>query len=108
MMRIYVGNLPYTAAFDDLHDAFSEFGPVDNLHIVTDRQTGRSKGFAFLEMDEEDAAAAIEALNGAEYEGKKLEVNRAPVRRERSRTVTYHRDSFAQDHRSGRGESEKY
>lgn len=97
MIRIYVGNLPFTAAYNDLFDAFSEFGPVANLHIVTDSLTGRSKGFAFLEMPEPEGQEAINALNGAEYEGKFLEVNRAPMRRNRGRTVTYHRPDFPAD-----------
>lgn len=100
MIRIYVGNLPFTAAYNDLFDAFSEFGTVENLHIVTDSLTGRSKGFAFLEMSEEEGQAAIDALNGAEYEGKFLEVNRAPMRRNRGRTVTYHRPDFPAETRS--------
>lgn len=97
MIWIYVGNLPFTAAYNDLFEAFSEFGPVENLHIVTDTLTGRSKGFAFLEMPEEEGQAAINALSGAEYDGKFLEVNRAPMRRNRGRTVTYHRPDFPGD-----------
>ena len=91
MIRIYIGNLPFTAAYNDLNDAFSAYGPVENLHIVTDRDTGRSKGFAFLEMPESEARAAIAALNGADYDGRRLEVNEAPSRKGKTRTSTYRR-----------------
>lgn len=91
MMRIFVGNLPFTAAYNDLYEAFAAYGNVENLHIVTDRLTGRSKGFAFLEMDESAGRAAVQALNGAEYDGRNLEVNRAPMPKGRSRTMTYRR-----------------
>jgi RNA recognition motif-containing protein len=97
MIRIFIGNLPFSAAYNDLNEAFSAFGPVENLHIVTDRDTGRSKGFAFLEMDEEDGNAAIAALNGAEYDGRALEVNKAPLKRGRTRTVTYRRNDEIDD-----------
>lgn len=97
MIRIFIGNLPYSAAYNDLNEAFSAFGPVENLHIVTDRETGRSKGFAFLEMEDEDGKAAIAALNGADYDGRALEVNKAPMRRGGTRTVTYRRSEEAED-----------
>ncbi|MBN1295672.1 RNA-binding protein [bacterium] len=77
-MNIYVGNLSYTTSEDSLQNAFSEFGTVSSVRIVTDRATGRSKGFAFVEMPEDDEAqTAIDALNGAEVDGRMLRVNPA-------------------------------
>jgi RNA recognition motif-containing protein len=102
MIRIFVGNLPYSASYNDLLDAFSAYGAVENLHIVTDRDTGRSKGFAFLEMPGPEGNAAIAALNGADYDGRNLEVAEAPLRRGHTRTSTYHRPSVGSDGKPGR------
>ncbi|HZD59814.1 MAG TPA: RNA-binding protein [Anaerolineae bacterium] len=82
--KIYVGNLPYTVTEDELREVFAEKGTVLSANIVTDRETGRSRGFGFVEMeDAEAAAAAIEELNGAELQGRKLVVNEARPREER-------------------------
>lgn len=76
--KIYVGNLPYTISNDDLASAFADFGNVESAKIITDRDTGRSKGFGFVEMSSDDeAASAIEALNGKDFNGRNLTVNEA-------------------------------
>jgi len=82
-MRIYVGNLSYSTSDASLRELFSEHGTVDSASVATDRDTGRSRGFGFVDMPEDDAAkAAIEALNGAELDGRALTVNEARPRPE--------------------------
>ena len=81
-MNIYVGNLPFSAKEDDLRDIFSEYGEVKSAKIITDRETGRSRGFGFIEMSDSDAKKAIDTLNGAELEGKQLTINEARQKRE--------------------------
>jgi len=77
-MRIYVGNLSYSTTEDALRAAFEEYGPVETATIVTDRTTGRPRGFAFVEMaEDEDAHKAIGALDGSELDGRTLVVNEA-------------------------------
>jgi RNA recognition motif-containing protein len=86
-MRIYVGNLPYSVTRDQLAQLFSPFGEVTDIHVVTDRQTGRPKGFAFVEMDDAGAQKAISQLNGSALGERALTVNEArpqPERREGS------------------------
>ncbi len=80
--RIYVGNLSFNTTSDELRDTFGEFGEVANASVVSDRETGRSRGFAFVEMDS-GADEAIEALNGRELSGRTLTVNEARPREER-------------------------
>jgi cold-inducible RNA-binding protein len=76
--KIYVGNLPFSATSESLNEMFSQFGTVDSAKIVTDRDTGRSKGFGFVEMSSGDEAqAAIEKLNGSDLGGRSLVVNEA-------------------------------
>jgi RNA recognition motif-containing protein len=83
-MNIYVGNLSYNLTEDELRKAFEEFGAVDSARIITDRDTGRAKGFAFVEMGNDgEAKAAIEALNGKELGGRAMNVNEARPRPER-------------------------
>ena len=83
-MDIYVGNLPWSATEQELADAFGAHGAVAKATIITDRDSGRSKGFAFVTMDDNDEAnAAIEALNGSEMGGRPLKVNEARPREER-------------------------
>lgn len=83
-MNIYVGNLSYGLNDNDLKDLFSEYGSVNSAKIIEDRDTGRSKGFGFVEMgSEEDGNKAIEGLNGHEVEGRSLTVNEARPREER-------------------------
>jgi RNA recognition motif-containing protein len=77
-MNIYVGNLPWTLSDDDLQDLFSQYGEVSSVKIISDRDTGRSKGFAFIEMPDQDSGtAAIEALDGSEVDGRDIRVNEA-------------------------------
>ena len=76
--RLYVGNLPYSITESALQEMFSEAGPVGSVKLITDRDTGRSKGFAFVEMDTEEAAdRAIAEFNGRKLEGRPLTVNEA-------------------------------
>ena len=81
--KIYVGNLPFTATDQELEELFSAHGAVSSARVITDRETGRSRGFGFVEMDDETAAdAAIRGLNGKDMGGRPLRVNEA---KERSR-----------------------
>lgn len=85
MKRIYVGNLSFACTEEDVRSAFEPHGPVDSVHIVADRDTGRSRGFAFVEMaDAGQAEEAIDALNGADLGGRALVVNEARPRPSRS------------------------
>jgi RNA recognition motif-containing protein len=79
--RLYVGNLPFDATTDTVRTAFEAFGTVHDVSLVTDRETGRSRGFGFVEMDEQSANAAIEGLNEKDFGGRDLTVN---VARERN------------------------
>ncbi len=84
-MSIYVGSLSYEVTSSDLTEVFAEYGTVKRVHIPTDRETGRVRGFAFVEMDTEaEETAAIEALDGAEWMGRDLKVNKAKPREQRS------------------------
>ena len=83
-MNIYVGNLPYSTDRDELRAVFEQYGEVSSARVVTDRETGRSRGYGFVEMpNAEQAQAAIEALNGKEIGGRKAVVNEARPREER-------------------------
>ncbi|MDY6854238.1 MAG: RNA-binding protein [Thermodesulfobacteriota bacterium] len=83
-MNIYVGNLPYSVTEDDLRDVFSEFGEVSSVKIITDKFSGQSKGFGFVEMPSNTQAnEAINALNESEIKGRRLKVNQAKPRGER-------------------------
>ena len=75
--RIYVGNLSFQTTEDDLRDMFAQAGPVDSVRIIVDRNTGRSKGFAFVEMSDDAAEKAIAQFNGKELKGRTLTVNEA-------------------------------
>ena len=89
-MNIYVGNLSWNTDNRQLTDLFSQHGTVDTARVLTDRETGRSRGFGFVEMPNDDEArAAIEALNGFEYDGRALKVNEARPREERPRRPRY-------------------
>jgi RNA recognition motif-containing protein len=82
-MNIYIGNLPYTITEDELKESFNSFGEVSSVNIITDRFSGQSKGFGFVEMPEDtEAEAAIKALDGQEIKGRNLKVNQARPRRE--------------------------
>jgi RNA recognition motif-containing protein len=83
-MNIYVGNLSYSVTEDELRDAFSAFGDVASVNIITDKFSGQSKGFAFVDMpDNSDADAAIKALNDSPLSGRNIKVNQAKPRGER-------------------------
>ncbi len=83
-MSVYVGNLSYDATNEDITAVFAEYGTVKSVHLPTDRETGRMRGFAFVEMSaESEEAAAIEALDGAEWMGRDLKVNKAKPRENR-------------------------
>ncbi|ANT63904.1 MULTISPECIES: RNA recognition motif domain-containing protein [Prosthecochloris] len=83
-MNIYIGNLPYSITEDELRDTFSEFGQVDSANIIIDKFSGRSKGFGFVEMpNDEDAEKAIDALNDTDLNGRTIKVNQARPREER-------------------------
>ncbi|MGZ3723429.1 MAG: RNA recognition motif domain-containing protein [Bdellovibrionales bacterium] len=76
--KLYVGNLPFSATEQDLSETFAECGTVDSVKIITDRDTGRSKGFGFVEMSTDDEAQkAISKFNGADYDGRAMTVNEA-------------------------------
>ncbi len=81
-MNLYVGNLAYSVTDDDLRNAFEAFGTVDRATVITDRDSGRSKGFGFVEMpDNSEADAAIKALNDTAISGRNVKVNEARPRR---------------------------
>lgn len=82
--RIYVGNLSYQTTETDLTDLFEQAGEVESVNIITDRDTGQSKGFGFVEMGGEGAEKAIAQFNGTELKGRSLTVNEARPREERS------------------------
>jgi RNA recognition motif-containing protein len=81
--KIYVGNLPWSATDSELRDLFSTIGTVHSAAVVSDRETGRSRGFGFIEMDEGDAEKAISELNGRDMGGRALRVNEAQERQRR-------------------------
>ena len=83
--RLYIGNLSYDMSSSDLEKLLSEYGSVQSAEVISDRATGRSKGFGFVEMStDEEANAAIEAMNGQEHDGRTLTVNEAKPRAPRS------------------------
>jgi cold-inducible RNA-binding protein len=84
MKNIYVGNLSYSATEDQVRSMFEAYGPVDRVSIVTDRDTGQPRGFAFVEMSDDDAAGkAMDALNGMNMDGRNLTVNEARPKADR-------------------------
>ena len=86
-MSIYVGNLSYSVTQEDLDEVFQEYGTVKRVHLPTDRETGRVRGFAFVEMETPaEEAAAIEALDGAEWLGRQIKVNEARPREQKRRS----------------------
>ncbi len=77
---IYVGNLPFSATDDEVRDLFAAHGDVKSVKLISDRESGRPRGFGFVEMEPSAADAAIEALNGQEYGGRTLRINEARPR----------------------------
>ena len=83
-MNIFVGSLPFSTREESLRERFEEFGEVTSARIISDRETGRSRGFGFVEMpSDEQANAAIQALDGSDFEGRTIKVNEARPRTER-------------------------
>ena len=86
MNNIYVGNLPFSATEAAVKGLFEEYGPVTSVNLITDRETGRPRGFGFVEMDDaKNAASAMKALDGQDFDGRPMKVNEAKERQERSR-----------------------
>ena len=77
MTKLYVGNLPFTATEDSVRNLFSPHGTVEKLSLINDRDTGRPRGFGFLEMSSADASRAMQALNGKDFDGRALKINEA-------------------------------
>lgn len=84
-MNIYVGNIPYNTTEDQIREMFEQFGAVSAVKMITDRDTGRFRGFAFVEMDNDEAQTAINALNDADHDGRKLQVNEAKEKTDQDR-----------------------
>ncbi|HEY4213121.1 MAG TPA: RNA-binding protein [Steroidobacteraceae bacterium] len=80
MTKIYVGNLPFSASENEIRELFSQHGTVESVSLITDRDTGRPRGFGFVEMSRADASRAIQNLNGKELGGRPLRVNEAQER----------------------------
>ena len=80
---LYVGNLPWSATEDEVRSLFASHGSVNSVKLVSDRETGRARGFGFVEMDDADAMAAVEALNGTNFGGRTLRVNEAQPKPQR-------------------------
>ncbi|HEY9832284.1 MAG TPA: RNA-binding protein [Stenomitos sp.] len=93
-MSIYVGNLSYQVTQDDLNEVFAEYGTVKRVQLPTDRETGRIRGFGFVEMSTDaEEEAAIEALDGAEWMGRDLKVNKAKPRENKSSSGGFRKNS---------------
>lgn len=78
--KLYVGNLPFSSSEDDIRELFEQYGTVHSVRIISDRDTGRSKGFCFVEMDDEAIDSAVAGLNGADFSGRTLKVDEARER----------------------------
>ena len=78
--KLYVGNLPFTATDESVRALFAKHGTVEKVSLITDRDSGRPRGFGFVEMSNADAARAMQALNGTDFEGRALKVNEAQER----------------------------
>ena len=101
-MNIYVGNLHYEINEDELKGFFEEYGEVTSARVITDKYSGRSKGFGFVDMPNTDEAnRAVEELNGAEVKGRPMKVNESQERRER-------RSNYGDDRRGGGGYKSRY
>ncbi len=82
--KLYVGNLPFTAQEDEIRNLFSTYGEVLSVALISDRETGRPRGFGFVEMNESGARSAMEALDGKDFQGRNLRINEAQERAPRS------------------------
>jgi RNA recognition motif-containing protein len=77
MTKLYVGNLPFTATEDSVRNLFAPHGAVESISLINDRETGRPRGFGFVEMANADASRAMQALNGKDFDGRALKINEA-------------------------------
>jgi RNA recognition motif-containing protein len=80
MTNLYVGNLPFTVTENAVRDLFAPHGTIEKLSLITDRETGRPRGFGFVEMSQADATSAMRALDGKDFEGRALKINEAQAR----------------------------
>jgi RNA recognition motif-containing protein len=80
MTKLYVGNLPFTATEEAVRNLFAPHGTVEKISLISDRDTGRARGFGFVEMSDSDASRAMQALNGKELDGRALKINEAQER----------------------------
>ena len=80
MTKLYVGNLPFTATEDSVRALFAPHGTVEKISLISDRDTGRPRGFGFVEMSNADASRAMQALNGQDFDGRALKINEAQDR----------------------------
>ena len=102
--RLYVGNLPYTMASEDLQSLFEVYGKVVSASVLSDRETGRSRGFGFVEMEiDGEALAAIEKLDGQDHQGRRLTVNEARARQAGGGGVEGDCGGGCESHDNGRG-----
>ncbi len=85
-MKLYVGNLPFSATETEVRELFEQHGTVDEVALITDRDTGRPRGFGFVKMDDNGARSAMSALDGTEMGGRNLKVNEAKQREDRGRS----------------------
>jgi RNA recognition motif-containing protein len=88
MTKLYVGNLPFTATEDAVRNLFADHGTVEKISLINDRDTGRPRGFGFIEMSNADATRAMQALNGKDFDGRALRINEA---QDKPRTGGYSR-----------------
>jgi len=108
--KVYIGNLSFDATEQQVRDLFNEFGAIESIAMINDRDTGRFRGFAFVEMEPSAADAAIKGLNGKELDGRELTVNEARPREERPRSGgnSYggnRRNDYSSNRRSGSNRS---
>jgi len=88
-MNIFVGNLAFSVSEDELRGLFEEHGAVNSLRLISDRDTGRSRGFGFVEMENAEADSAIKALNGMDFQGRAMKVNQAEDKKPRAPRRSY-------------------
>lgn len=92
--KLYVGNLPFSTNEDEIRDMFAAYGDVQSVNLIVDRETGRLRGFGFVEMNTEGADAAMEALNGKAFGGRDLRINEAQERQPRTGGDRPRRDNW--------------
>ncbi|NLO19734.1 MAG: RNA-binding protein [Ignavibacteria bacterium] len=101
MVTLYVGNLNYKTTEDSIHQLFSKFGEVQSVKFIKDKQTGRFRGFGFVEMESDEAEAAIQELNGSEFDGRSIKVHEAKEKTERQpRSNNYEFGNGRNSHRN--------